>query len=765
MADVVSIPVDGSDTTDIGVEKTEGLSTELTGGEAGQVKMIGPLGRITYADPDQIQAFEDQGYTVESLDQTIGRAIGEGREQEFGGALGDVEAFGRGGARVLTFGVSDQVLDPEIGKILEEVNPTATFIGELTGTAVGLASGRAPGIVSKLTPRGHLEALATRYIAQGSTTGARMARGAITEAGLGAGDLAGNYLSRVALDEDKQFSFEALGNEIAKGAIIGGVTGAIGGRFTDADEATQIASLRKAIPEEDATVFRKILGEDVDSNARTKGLPKRGTKDVDLDEIATPALAASSKKNNDLLHGRIQSFSRRSASQEADEALQSPVFRAALDDQEYLNLSNKIRALAKESDEATQLARRWSDDYLAQLGKPKNNAEFKEALKKVSPTLDSEAGPILARFDQTTIDFEKELSKLTTASNAIKNLSPESKLAAVYSPAILQQTRSMLGNIASSVKANPVISKTIEVGSKVAEAAEVAQTFGVDVPSLSDLFGGRDTAMGQAVGLYMQAKAGARAFKGGVDKAARLGFPVNPLTRAAGTVNNQRMRLINALDKGVSRVTSSLKQRAPSLLTAGAVEAMKRFDPEIAKTNAAEAVMDLPTDIADGVLQQVDRVTNYLENKKPKNGNQGTPYQKEWRVNPIDDHEYARRAKSALDPIWAISEIFSKPGNTLEIEALKECHPDLFLKTQLKVLEIAETKELREKLDPSMAQSLGQGFGIPLTMNLLPGYGQFNTQTQSLQGQTQPRPDFGSPSATSVNPLVETEEITTRRSR
>jgi hypothetical protein len=214
-SDVLEIPLDDDgDFLDIDVDQVDGLSTELTGGEAGQVKMLGPAGRVTYANPDEVEGYEGLGYVVEGIGDTIARAEAEGLQEGYGGVGGQIEAGGQAVLRGASFGLSDQLLDSGNAAALKEANPYTAIGGELLGSlAPSLLSGGtgAIGTAARLTPQGMLAAATANYVSRGATTAARVGRG------IGAGlveaeiETAGNYISQLALDEDATFSGAELG--------------------------------------------------------------------------------------------------------------------------------------------------------------------------------------------------------------------------------------------------------------------------------------------------------------------------------------------------------------------------------------------------------------------------------------------------------------------------------------------------------------------------------------------------------------------------
>lgn len=685
------------------------------------------------------------------------------------GTLGQVQAGIEGAAAGLTFGASRLLDAGDPFAARDQLERQRTFGktalgGEIGGALLGaLASGGQSlgGTLARLTPRAALEAAAIRAIGQAATTGTRALRGVgfgVVEGGL---DVAGNYIARVALDDDKEFSGAELGRTMLAGALLGGVGGGIGGAITpaagrSADEL--LAQARRVIPDEQVAEIRRLLGEALPEGRRSQSAATRSrvwkkTDAAELDEIASETMIARSRGSYTQLQERIADAGRRTGTADVDDVLSAPMLRAALDPEEYGTLGAKLRGLAADRDDAVAAARRWAEQHAQVVGKPKNAKELAQALKRVPAALEDEAGTVLARFDQTVTALDGELAKVRSARALVDGLAPAGTAAAM-APGIGARVRTLLGGLvdrATGIKTTPGAKAVIEGGEKVIAASEVAQTMGLPVPSISSLIG-RDNVVGQAVGLFLQARAGARV----LNKAgAKLGITSTPLTRAARAVNAGRARVTRAIDEGLAAATGRVRRAAAPILTTGAVKALGAVDGAALREQAALDALDLPSDVAALAIAQVERVAGYLDRVRPKNPNAGTPWSRSWSPGPVAEAEYARRARAALDPEAALVAALSGPGASLEIEALAACHPDVFARAQSALLAVAADDQLREQIPEALRQSLGHGFHVPLAINQLPGYGALRIVAPPLT----PAPSFGQPSAASTNTLVTAEQM------
>lgn len=759
MADkIVSIDVGDVDTADLDVDR-QNISAELSGGTQGQIKMIGPMDNIIMADPDQVTAYEEQGWRVESIQDTMDRAFGEGREQEFGDLGSQIEAGGRAALKGASFGLSDVVLGDEYGKIISEVNPVTSIIGEVGGAILPtLLSGGTglPGTITRLSPRGALAAASAKYVSSASTTGARALRGLTTGVVEGAMETAGSYIANQAISDNPQESGSSIANQFLMNTFLGGVGGGLGGLATKADEA--LIAL-KPIPEEDIQKFKSLLNTTTDTNRRSVSAASKkitkSTTDLDLDEIASPSMIHRSRQTYSRLQDRIATAAARNVDQEINDLLSNPFLKNALADEEYLRLTSKLRGLAGEYNQASQSSKLLAESHGSIVGNAKNAKEFGAALKNVSNDLDSRFSDSLAKLDESSIDLDSELTVLRNALAGVDAIDAQTKAAASFDPNILDRIRSSISSSANAIKSNPIISKTIDVADDIAGAAEIANQLGVDVPSLSQLAGGRDSVVGQAIGLYLSAKTGMSALGKTGTK-----FGINPLNRAAATANAAKNKFVQILESGLKKATTVINKKrsiAAPLMSTGLVQAANNVNKENIRAQAVAEASLLPNDVAFEVLGQVDRTLNYIEQHKPKNPNQGTPWQTEWRADPVAENEFGRRTRAALDPLYAIDRIFSTPNNTLEIEALKRVHPLLFSETQSRLMQMTDAE--RSQLSEPMKQSLGRGFGVPLQINQLPGYGL--TTINPHIGQ--PQPQFGQPSVSRYTSFVRSEDTGPRR--
>lgn len=188
-------------------------------------------GQVVAVPPERVDEFMRQGGRLLTQGEEVGLQADIDREKEYGSAGQKWQAFGEGGLRGLTFGLSDLVHpDPEGAAARRELHTGRAILGEIPGLAAGALSTGGASLPSRLaaaSPAG----LSTRAaIKAGSKFENLAVRGLVegaTEAGLYG---AGAALSQAALTDDP-LTVESMVASVTSHALFGGALGGIvGGR-------------------------------------------------------------------------------------------------------------------------------------------------------------------------------------------------------------------------------------------------------------------------------------------------------------------------------------------------------------------------------------------------------------------------------------------------------------------------------------------------------------------------------------------------------
>lgn len=196
-------------------------------GEDGRVRFRDPeTGELGWVAPDKLAEATGEGLVPVAPDEHFAAE----RQAKFDAP---VTAAAAGLARGATLGLSDVALtesglvEPETLRGLEEVNPTASTVGDVGGSiASAFVPGGAVGVASRLAARGATR-LATKLGT--SAAGKALAGGAkLTARGVAEGTVvgAGQQVSDVALSEKDISATEAV-DRIARGALQGAAVGAV----------------------------------------------------------------------------------------------------------------------------------------------------------------------------------------------------------------------------------------------------------------------------------------------------------------------------------------------------------------------------------------------------------------------------------------------------------------------------------------------------------------------------------------------------------
>lgn len=713
--------------------------------------------------PEEIEARAAGGTLGAAEDQAaLLRAERAALAEERLGVGGQIRAGVEGAAAGLTFGGSKFLNADDDVAAYEALERQQTFAGTaLAGEIGGALLGGLPsgglgisGTVARLTPRGMASAQAARWITGAGSRGGAIGRAVLWESGEGAAEMALNYLAQRSMERG-DVKAEDVARAALKGAVIGGVSGVLSGALAKlpgqpvsvADELP-VPAARSGEDFADATAAQRSTSDLTEVIDDTPGalFSRRRAQLADDDVVSSANLAgqksaARSWEAHQALMGEIKSRGRRDLLAEIDEVMGSPGVRLGLDDVERAALERSLVARAKEAAEASSGATAWARKYARRFGKVNGEQTYQRALGKVSKELDGEGSDRLAALDDAFDGFDAELVAIRNAAAEADALAMSGAEATVIAaPAIGQRIRAAVAAARSSSTGDAI--------AKVAGGAEVANQLGLPVPTVSQALGGG--ALGKAVGLFLEANAA----RGAIGRLLPGLAGATPLARAVSAAAEHRSRITSAISAGIRSAQSSpvarrLAAKAPKI----SAKVWDRTQAAEMRETAARTAASLPVALAESVMAQTDRVTAYLDQNAPRNPTAGSPWASKWKPDEHAEADWSRRQRAALDPEFALSRAFSDPYATLEVEALRAVHPDLFAEAQAQLA--ALTAPEIAKIRPAMRESLGRSFNVQLTLSQAPGY--LAPMPQPVMPQ--PSPNFGRPSTASASPLVTGEAV------
>lgn len=697
------------------------------------VNLVSPTGVTQAVAADAVPSLEARGWQAEGANAEAARVVDERLEEEFGGVGDVVETGVEGALRGLTFGASDFLGDD--GTLLRrQVNQGTALGGELLGAiapAVFSGGTGAVGAVARLTPRGQAAARAAQWISSAGTRSGALARGIAYESAEGAGEMAINYLAQRALERG-EVKAEDLARAVMRGGAVGLASGALAGGLAklarNADGALPVAPGARAA---DVEAPRSALARKAEA----------GGDSISTADLAGRKATARSWDAHQELLADVRSRGRRDFLGEVDEVMRSPVVRLGLEQSDREILERALVTRARDAARAGTDAADWGKRYGQKFRKVKGDNTYTSSLAKVPRELDDEGAIKLAALDDAMDGFDAEL-------RAIREAGAEAEQAAVTAGpdallAVAPSVGAKIKSVVDRVRAAPIV----ESAAKVAGAAEAAQQLGMPVPTVSQMLGGG--TVGKAVGLFLAAKAA----RGAVGKLMPTMAGGTPLARAVALASRHSDRVGDVIRSGLRSAAASVPVRRAIANTPGA--GSKVWDNTRAaemRQAVASATMALPVPLADAALAQTERVVGYLRAKSPRNPMAGSPWAASWKPDAHAAADWARRQRSALDPEHAIDVAMSTPFAGLEVEALRECHPDLFGDVQFALAGL--TAPDLAKMRPAMRESLGRSFGVPLTTGQLPGY------LAPVPPTAQPQPAFARPSNANASALVTGEQVT-----
>lgn len=690
---------------------------------------------------------------IETAEAGAEAILGDVREREFGGALGAVQASAQGAARALTFGGSDLVLEAigqeEIVKALKETNPGAALAGEVGGAVLSIfaggagaaqAAGRAPGVaarITSLTPRGALNARAARWAAGATTPVSRGGRRIAAEALEGGADLASAELVR-QLIADQEIDGGEIGARAVRGALLGAAGGAIGEGL-----GAGLGLAGRALGRVDAPLPGASRSYD-DAKAAVERRIVDGVDDIKLSDLA--GKRAKSLQAHRKLQTEVRQAARRDAVKEADQVLGLPTLRAAISGETRGAIQTTLRRQAQQVAEAGAAAEAWRRRYARALGTVKDEASYAAKVAKVDPALSRDGSVLLAKLDDVTDEFNQSL-------NTLRRADAEGAIALRQAPAdgapymsVGERIRAEISGLAGRV---PGLQRTGQVAGQLVAGAEVAQAAGAPVPSVSQMLGGG--AVGNTVGLLIGARAlGSRSIG---DAVGSLVPGMSRVVQLASAANQYRGQIRQAVTRGIAAAQRTVPRAVPKALKAGAKYDPRKF--QAARDVVARDMATLPAQLGAEALRSIERTEAYLEETKPRPPNPGSPFFPDWQADPVSQDAWDRRTSTAADATWAVQRIFATPQSTIEVEALRACHPAVYGEIQNQLQAVAQDLTQIDKISPPLRNSLSLGFGVALRPQYLPGYGFAPSSATPV-----PQPQFARPSTASASPLVGGESVT-----
>lgn len=599
--------------------------------------------------------------------------------------------------------------------------------GELGGALLGAGLSGGTGLggtVARLTPAGLTAAKSAQFIARGGTGLSRFGRAVIAGGTEGAIQAAGNYVGQTVLRDDP-----LTAEGVALAALKGGAFGAAAGGLVQGGSNLFASAMRRAGSVTD-DLGRKLAGIDAPD-----GPPLR------IDEVMSGKADDVADAHSTLL-AKIDEVRARNLGGEVDDLLASPILRntaASADGKLLKRLEKGLRTNANELDRARNAAADWATRYQSlvdDLGKV-SKEDLPERMLKAVGDLDDEGAIHLARLDEATQAYEGALSKVRERFIQAPAAAPPPAMpaAAVALPVPDALPTSTLGRLR-------------QAGETVAGGLEAAQDLGLPVPTLSQLAGGG--VIGEMLGLYVRARAGARALK-----AAGI-LPRTATTEAAAQVTGLRQRIQSALTTRAPAAAASAagvaRRIAPKVIAKAAQAITDTANAEDDALRAATAV-DFDAGLAARAGEKASAAVQFLAAKAPKNPFAGTAFADAWVLSPLEASDFQRQVTTVLDPARAVEIIMRDPTAALEAETLMAVYPDIASEVRRYLTDNAP--DLVAKMPEVQRQFLGQTFDVPLTLSQIPGY------TFSIPAAA-PEPQqvrTARPSNASASPLAKVESL------
>jgi hypothetical protein len=656
----------------------------------------------------------------------VGREL-EAQQDERLGVTGQLQAGVEGAAAGLTFGLSRALAGDDALARAEELErqqvfAKTAFAGELGGALLGAGFSGGTGIggaLARLTPAGLTAAKSAQFIARGGTGLARFGRGVIAGGAEGAIQAAGNYVGQSVLRDDP---LSAEGVAIA--ALKGGALGAAASGVMEGASGLLAGALRASGSATD-DLARKMAGVDAPD-----GAPLR------MDEVLT-GKADDVEAAHSTLMSRLDEVRARNLGGEVDDLLSSPILRntaASADGKVLKSIERKVRGQANELDQARTAAADWAKRYQDTVKDVGAGGDMSDRMLKAVGDLDDEGAIHLARLDEATQAYERGLTAVKERYIKAPAMTPAiAPLDAVSLPV-------------PDVAPMSTMQRLRQAGETVAGGLETAQDLGLPVPTLSQLAGGG--VFGEMLGLYVRARAGARALK-----AAGV-LPRTATTEAAAQVTGLRQRVQSALSGAAPAMA-----RPARIVAAKTIGKMAQAITDTANADEdglrAATAVDFDAGLAERAGSKTSAAVQYLAAKAPRNPFAGTAFADAWVVSPQEALDFQRRVQAVFDPARAVAIMMADPTAVLEAETLMEVYPDIA--SEVRSYLATHATRLATSMAEPQKQFLGHTFGVPLSVTQIPGY-TFAMPTEPAPAAA-PQIRTARPSNAAVSPVAKVEQI------
>jgi hypothetical protein len=672
---------------------------------------------------------------------TLGEVTGEGEllrkgaekaAEERLGVTGQIQAGIEGAASGLTFGGTRLLNAGDPIAAAQELERQRVFAGtalagEIGGALLGAGFSGGTGLggtVARLTPAGLTAARSAQFIARGGTGLSRFGRAVIAGGTEGAIQAAGNYVGQSVLRDDP-----LTAEGVALSAIKGGAIGAAAGGIVQGASSLFASALRPAGSATD-DMARKLAGIDA-----PEGAPLR------INEVMSGKADDVADAHSTLL-SKIDEVRARNLGGEVDDLLASPILRntaASADGSLLKKIERTVRTQADELDRARTAAAEWAKRYqsvIDDVGQT-SKSDLSDRMLKAVGDLDDEGAIHLARLDEAVQGYESAIGKVRERF--------------IQAPAATPPLAGVADAVSLPVPAAAplsTIARLRQAGETVAGGLEAAQDIGLPVPTLSQLAGGG--VIGEMLGLYVKARAGARALK------ATGILPRTATTEAAAQVTGLRQRIQSALTARAPAAAATagvVAQRiAPKIIAKTAQAITDTANAEDSAMRAASAV-DFDAGLSARASEKASAAVQYLAAKAPKNPFVGTAFADAWVLSPLEAGDFQRQVTTVLDPARAVEIIMRDPTAALEADALMAVYPDIASEVRRYLTDNAP--DLVAKMPEVQRQFLGQTFDVPLTLSQIPGY-TFSMPAAALVPQ---QVRTARPSNASASPLAKVESL------
>lgn len=376
------------------------------------------------------------------------------------------------------------------------------------------------------------------------------------------------------------------------------------------------------------------------------------------------------------------------------------------------------------------LAREIDDSVAAAAGR-----ELDEALRLV-PAADSvaireQAAPALATLRETGEEAKGWLD------DWIARGAPADDAAGPVRLAALEDARRAYDDAIGALPAAPGTAPTASAGAGAGILGDLAGDVVRSVP-----------VIGPLVGAFLRGGQLARA----AGKLGRLAADT-PAARLADQVGATQGRLRVAAERaavGALRGAARGIELGRPALARATRDALNQSPPNRANLLAGAARVGGPA-LAAQVDATLTRQRAYLEETRPRNPLQATPFASRWQPSGPEQRDWERRCAVLADPEAAIDAILGDGlVADIEAEALRALYPGIW--TELREELSTHLAAIVQGLPEGQRVSLGLALELPLSLALVP------PAIPPQASEAPPAVEMGRPSASTTSPLVDTEE-------